>query len=204
MQPTSPDDRLPTDPETWLEAHGDYLYRYALLRVRDETLAEDLVQETLLSALRGRNGFDGRSSERTWLTGILKHKILDQLRRQYRETPLENDVAASDEDDGFGMEDFFAEDGHWASKPGAWNDPAKATENNHFWDALARCVERLPAKQRQLFVLRELHEASNEDICKDMAITPTNASVLLYRARMSLRQCLEFNWFGQGRKEETR
>lgn len=207
MQPTpaEPNDWQATNPETWLEAHGDYLYRYALSRVRNETLAEDLVQETLLAAIKGRAGFDGRASERTWLTGILKHKVIDQLRRQYREVPLEDDVGACHDDDGFGMDEFFAADGHWASRPAAWSDPAKATEDSHFWDALSLCVERLAPKQRQLFVLREVHGAGNEEICKDMGITPTNAGVMLYRARMSLRQCLELNWFGLRREEtETR
>lgn len=205
MPPTSAasNDWQATRPEMWLEAHGDYLYRYAMSRVRDESMAEDLVQETLLAALKAREDFDGRASERTWLTGILKHKVIDQLRRQYREVSLENETG-TDYDDGFGMEDFFTEDGHWADKPSAWGNPAKATENDYFWDVLARCVERLPSKQRQLFVLRELHEASNEEICKDMEITLTNAGVMLYRARISLRQCLELNWFGQRREEETR
>ncbi|QXP82812.1 sigma factor-like helix-turn-helix DNA-binding protein [Methylococcus sp. Mc7] len=66
------------------------------------------------------------------------------------------------------------------------------------------CIERLAPKQRQLFVLRELHGSSNEEICKDMGISMTNAGVMLYRARMSLRQCLELNWFGQTREKETR
>ena len=127
MQPTSaaPDDRQATDPETWLEAHGDYLYRYTLVRVRDESLAEDLVQKTLLAAITGRGSFNGRSSERTWLTGILKHKLIDQLRRQYREVPLEHEPGADDGDGGFGMDGFFADDGHWASKPAAGAIPPK-------------------------------------------------------------------------------
>jgi len=205
MQPPSPppDDRQASDPQTWLGTYGDYLYRYALLQVRDESLAEDLVQETLLAALKGRDGFDGRASERTWLTGILKHKIIDQLRRQYREVPMEEGNPDGEGED-FGMEEFFAADGHWATKPGAWNDPAKSTENAHFWEVLLGCLERLSPRQRQLFVLRELHGSGNAEICKGMDITPTNAGVMLYRARMSLRQCLELNWFGQPRKTEKR
>lgn len=201
---TAPTGPWGSAPETWLETHGDYLYRYALSRLRDESLAEDLVQETLLAALKARHGFDGRAAERTWLTGILKHKIIDQLRRQYREVPLEYEPAANHEDGDSGQEDFFTSNGRWTSPPGAWGDPAKAMENALFWEALARCVERLPARQQQLFVLREVHETSNEAICKELEISPTNAGVLLYRARMSLRQCLELNWFGQPRAQETR
>jgi RNA polymerase sigma-70 factor (ECF subfamily) len=205
MPPPSPpaEERRATDPETWLGAYGDYLYRYALLRVRDEAAAEDLVQETLLAALKGRRQFDGQSSERTWLTGILKHKILDRFRRQYREVSLD-EAGVDCEGEEFGMDEFFAADGHWAVKPGDWADPAKATENAHFWDALIRCLERLSPRQRQLFVLRELHGSDNEEICKDMEITATNAGVLLYRARMSLRQCLEHHWFGRVGAAEIR
>lgn len=199
-----PDRHDATAPETWLDEHGDYLYRYALLRVRDTATAEDLVQETLLAALKGRDGFDGRASERTWLTAILKHKILDQLRRQYREVPLEDEAGADCTEEDCGMEEFFAADGHWASRPGTWSDPAKSTENTYFWEVLNRCIERLAPKQRQLFVLRELHGNSNEEICQDMDITMTNAGVMLYRARMSLRQCLELNWFGQPQEERRR
>ncbi|TAN52268.1 MAG: sigma-70 family RNA polymerase sigma factor [Methylococcaceae bacterium] len=197
-----PDERQATAPETWLDSYGDYLYRYALLSVRDETLAEDLVQETLLAAFKGRQSFDGRAAERTWLTGILKHKILDQLRRQYREAPLQDDAGAEVEEEGYGMNDVFTDEGRWVSRPSAWNDPAKATENAYFWEALHGCIERLAPKQRQLFVLRELHGNSNEEICNEMGISMTNAGVMLYRARMSLRQCLELNWFGQRPTQE--
>ncbi|WP_367026181.1 sigma-70 family RNA polymerase sigma factor [Methylococcus sp. ANG] len=202
--PPPPDERQPSAPETWLDAYGDYLYRYALLQVRNEALAEDLVQETLLAALKCHEGFNGRASERTWLTGILKHKILDQLRRQYREVPLGDEAGADCAEEDFGTDDFFTARGQWAAKPLSWNDPAKATENALFWEVLNLCIERLAPKQRQLFVLRELHGSSNEEICKDMGISMTNAGVMLYRARMSLRQCLELNWFGQTREKETR
>lgn len=189
-----PDRHDATAPETWVDQYGDYLYRYAWLQVRDAATAEDLVQETLLAALKGRGSFDGRASERTWLTGILKHKVLDHLRRQHREVSLEE--AAGGEED-FGMEDFFSADGSWASKPSTWNDPAKSTENTYFWETLNRCIERLAPKQRQLFILRELHGDDNETLCRELNISTTNAGVILYRARMSLRQCLEFNWFDQ-------
>lgn len=197
MESIAPSDRhSATDPETWLDSYGDYLYRYAMLRVHDEPLAEDLVQETLLAALKGRDGFDGRASERTWMTGILKHKVVDQLRRQYRELPLAEEASGNGDEEGFGMEEFFSADGHWASEPNVWNDPAKSAENLYFWEVLQRCIERLAPTQRQLFVLRELHGSSNEEICQDMEITQSNAGVMLYRARVNLRQCLELNWFG--------
>ncbi|NIR14014.1 MAG: hypothetical protein GWN86_08695, partial [Desulfobacterales bacterium] len=70
------------DPEAWVDQYGDYLYRYAISRIHEPAVAEDLVQETLLAALQGKEGFKGRSSEKTWLTGILKYKIVDYIRKK--------------------------------------------------------------------------------------------------------------------------
>lgn len=182
----------PTPTEhAWLVEHGDYLYRYALARLRDPHLAEDAVQETLLAALQG-SGYAGKASPRTWLTGILKHKIIDQFRRQQRETPLETpeDIA----DDAPGMDEFFAEDGHWAEPPQAWGDPGSLLQQDQFLRVLQECMDRLPKKLARIFLLREVEETDNEEICKELEITPTNAWVMLYRARMGLRKCIEMNW----------
>lgn len=184
---------MPSTPNShdWLAAHGDYLYRYALARLRDEHLAEDAVQETLLAALQG-SGFAGQSSPRTWLTGILKHKIIDQFRRQQREVPL---VAVEDvADDGPGMDEFFKDDGHWAEPPQALSDPGNLVQQDQFLRILQSCLDRLPEKLARLFVMREVGEWENEEICKELEISPTNAWVMLYRARMGLRKCIEMNW----------
>lgn len=175
----------------WLTEHGDYLYRYALARLRDPHQAEDAVQETLLAALAG-SGFAGKASPRTWLTGILKHKIIDQFRRQQRETTLEDpdEVAVDDA----GMEDFFLDDGHWAEPPQAWREPGNLLQQNQFLEVLQACLDRLPKKLARIFLLREIEESDNEEICKELEISPTNAWVMLYRARMGLRKCLEMNW----------
>lgn len=177
----------------WLAEHGDYLYRYALARLRDPHQAEDAVQDTLLAALAG-SGFAGKSSPRTWLTGILKHKIMDQFRRQQREAPLEapDEVAADDP----GMEEFFQDDGHWAEQPHAWREPGTLLQQNQFLQVLQECMDRLPSKLARIFMLREIEESDNEEICKELEISPTNAWVMLYRARMGLRKCLEMNWLG--------
>jgi RNA polymerase sigma-70 factor (ECF subfamily) len=177
----------------WLTEHGDYLYRYALARLREPHLAEDAVQETLLSAMQG-GGFAGKASPRTWLTGILKHKIIDQFRRQQREAPLESpDEVVHDEP---GMDEFFAEDGHWVDAPQAWNEPGSLLQQNQFLVVLQECMDRLPRKLARIFLLREIEESDNEEICKELDISPTNAWVMLYRARMGLRKCLEMNWMG--------
>jgi len=177
----------------WLAEHGDYLYRYALARLRDPHVAEDVVQETMLAAMQG-SSFTGKSSPRTWLTGILKHKIIDQFRRQQREVSLEapEDVA----DEAPGMDEFFHEDGHWAESPVSWGNPGKLLQQEQFLQVLQDCLDRLPKKLAQIFMLREIEENENEEICKELEISPTNAWVMLYRARMGLRKCMEMRWLG--------
>lgn len=167
-----------------------YLMRYALLHLRDATAAEDAVQETLLAALQASARYAGRSSLRTWLTGILKHKIVDQLRRQARERPLEPEAPGPD-----AAEDVFAEDGHWHDFPAQWGAPEKSLESEQFWKVFEACVQVMPERAARAFVMREVLELATEDICKDLDITPTNCWVLLHRARLRLRECLELNWF---------
>jgi RNA polymerase sigma-70 factor (ECF subfamily) len=177
----------------WLVEHGDYLYRYALARLRDPHLAEDVVQETLLAAIQS-DSYAGKSAPRTWLTGILKHKIIDLMRRQMREEPLDNE----DMPDTPGMDEFFADnDGHWIEKPQLWAAPEDALEQQQFLIVLQQCMDRLPKKLAQIFLMREVHENDNEEICKELEIGTTNAWVMLYRARMGLRKCLELNWLGK-------
>lgn len=175
----------------WLNAHGDYLYRFALARLRDPHQAEDAVQETMLAAIKN-NSFEGESSARTWLTGILKHKIIDLQRKQIREQPLSDliDLDASDNS----MDDFFDKSGHWIDRPQEWDMPENALEQKQFLGILSECMDKLPSKLKAIFMMRDVHELENENICKELDITTTNAWVMLYRARMGLRKCLEMNW----------
>jgi RNA polymerase sigma-70 factor (ECF subfamily) len=173
----------------WLNEHGDYLYRFALARLRDSHLAEDVVQETFLAAIKSPS-FVEQSSPRTWLTGILKHKIIDVMRKSQREvvaTDLMNEEDAS-------MDEFFDSTGHWIEPPQAWDVPDDALEQKQFFGILQACVDKLPKKLATMFLMRDVHETDNEEICKELEITATNAWVMLYRARMSLRKCLEINW----------
>jgi RNA polymerase sigma-70 factor, ECF subfamily len=178
-------------PHNWLNEHGDYLYRFALARLRDPHQAEDVVQETFLAAIKNPS-FAEQSAPRTWLTGILKHKIIDVMRKNVRE------IAASDlmDDEDANMDEFFDEKGKWSEKPQAWSMPTDALEQKQFLGVLQNCMEKLPAKAAQLFVLRDVHETDNDEICKELNISATNAWVMLYRARMGLRKCLEINWLG--------
>lgn len=181
-------------PHDWLNEHGDYLYRFALARLRDTHLAEDAVQETLLAAIKSPS-FEGKSAPRTWLTGILKHKIIDIIRKQGVEQPAEDMSQYAAEEDA--ADEFFNERGHWADRPLAWPAAENALEQKQFLSVLQRCIERLSPKLARLFLLREVHEEDNESICKELQISPTNAWVMLYRARMGLRQCLELHWLGK-------
>ncbi len=177
----------------WLNEHSDYLYRFALARLRDPHLAEDVVQETFLAAIKSPS-FAEQSAPRTWLTGILKHKIIDVMRKNVRE------VAASDlmDDEDANVDDFFDEKGHWTDKPQAWNMPTDALEQKQFLGVLQTCIDKLPAKAAQIFMMRDVQETDNEEICKELNISSTNAWVMLYRARLGLRKCLEINWLSAG------
>ena len=176
----------------WLIEHGDYLYRFALSRLRDSHLAEDVVQETFLAAIKSES-FAGQSSPRTWLTGILKHKIIDLMRKKNRETVVSDLI---DESENYSADDFFDATGHWIDKPQKWDMPEDMMEQKQFLGVLQSCIDKLPPKLANLFMLRDVHETDNDEICKDLNITPTNAWVMLYRARMGLRKCIEINWIG--------
>lgn len=184
----------PCDPAAWLTEHGDYLYRYALLKLRDEAAAEDMVQETLLAALSAWARFSGQSSVRTWLTGILKHKILDLFRARAKEpqyTPASDDPVA----ELAAMEQaLFDATGHWISPPQNWADPEACLDQQRFWEAFMYCLEALAPLHARVFHLREMEGASTEDICKELDITSTNCWVVLHRARLGLQQCLETNF----------
>ncbi len=175
----------------WLNAHGDYLYRFALARLKDPHQAEDAVQETMLAAIKNNN-FEGGSAVRTWLTGILKHKMIDLQRKQLREQPVSDLIDLDNTDTS--MDDFFDQSGHWLERPLAMNMPEDALEQKQFLSILDDCINRLPAKLKAIFMLRDVQETENEMICKELNITSTNAWVMLYRARMGLRKCLELNW----------
>lgn len=178
-----------------MDLHGDSLFRYALLRTRDPRVAEDLVQETFLAALQNRARFAERSSERTWLIGILKHKIMDYFRQTSRESTLDGDDQATEV-----VVDLFDDQGHWhapATAPKNWiEDPSQILERKEFWDVLARCLAALPPRQARAFSLREIDDLDSEEICKLLNISATNLWVMLHRARSHLRRCLEIHYMG--------
>jgi RNA polymerase sigma-70 factor (ECF subfamily) len=172
--------------------HRGYLLRVAVLQLRDNDVAEDVVQDTLLAALQGAGGFSGRSSLKTWLTGILKHKIVDVIRRKGREPAFASLDEETQLDD---LDALFDETGHWENPPADWGNPESALSQQQFMDVMQMCLEKLPPNTARVFVMREVMELESEEICKELAITSTNLWVILYRARIALRQCLEQKWF---------
>ncbi len=176
-----------------LDRHRRYLIRVAQLQLRDPDLAEDVVQETLVAALGAREGFSGRSSVKTWLTGILKHKIVDAIRQKQRQPVIS--ATLGDETDLEAFDPLFKDDGSWDAPPANWGDPESALSRREFMEMMELCLERLPPNTARVFVMREVMELETDEICKELAITANNLWVILYRARMALRQCLEQNWF---------
>lgn len=177
-----------------LETHRRYLQRLALIQLRDEARAQDVVQDTLAAALTAQH--DGKSTLKTWLTGILKHKIVDTIRRESRFVAL----AADDNDEipENAYDDLFTANQHWAQPPSTWRAPDDALSDQQFQAIFQLCNERLQRKHAQIFMMREVMDMTIEEICKHVEISATNCSVILYRARMSLRLCLEQRWFGMG------
>ena len=184
-----------SDPERWLREHGDALFRFAVRRLRDPDLAEDAVQEALLAALERRESFRGQSSERTWLIGILRHKVLDILRRAARDAAAaggEPDVLAATFEHGF-----------WRERPSRWpGDPALSVEREEFLAVLEECIRRLPPRTARAFCLREFDDLPSDRVCEVLEVTATNLWTLLHRARVQLRRCLDENWFRSGRSRE--
>jgi len=198
------------EPANWVENYGDVLFGFAAARVRDRAIAQDLVQETFLAALKAREGFRGRSSERAWLFGILRNKLVDYYRLQSREVALGDDeMVLSEEQVAFHTDGLRK--GSWDPRlaPKAWKTPDKSLSEKEFQSVLKNCLSRLPERIANAFVMREMDGASTGQICNDLGVSANNVCVMLHRARMNLRRCLEIHWFGkkanneQQRKAET-
>jgi RNA polymerase sigma-70 factor, ECF subfamily len=172
------------------------LLRFAQLQLRNDSMAEDVVSETMLAILEKPEKFEGRSSLRTYATGILKFKIIDVLRARGREVHIEPMDEQSLDD---ALDALFVADGHWRDEPPAWQHPERALEQSQFFETLQTCVDRLPAKAGRVFMMREWLERDVDDICVELGITANNCGVMLYRARMQLRECLDRQWF-QGQR----
>ena len=186
-------DKDPSNPDEWVDRHGDYLYRFAFSRLRDNSDAEDAVQNTLLAAWKNREIYRATAAERTWLTGILKNKVNDCFRSRIRESARIDDAVDVSE-----LESLFDSTGHGRIPADGWTgNPLTEAEKGEFWATFDDCVSGLPERTATVFVMRELDGLKSNEICKVLDITSTNYWVRLHRARLKLRECLESNWFQQ-------
>lgn len=178
--------------ESELAALNAPLLKFARMQLRNDSLAEDCVSETMLAILERPDGFEGRSSLRTYATGILKFKIIDVIRRRGREVPIEPLDEQSADD---ALDALFLADGPWQEPLPSWQQPEKVLEQSQFFDRLQGCVDKLPPKMGRVFVMRDWMELETDDICSELGITTSNCGVMLYRARSQLRDCLGRNGF---------
>ena len=190
MAPTVTDPRF-----TEVQSHRPYLVRYALAQLRDPELAEEAVQETLLAALEGLGRFKGESTLRTWLTSILRFKVIDLQRRVVAERRNVVRPDAADEEDW--TDELFDETGHWREAPQSWGNPEAAFEQRRFWETFQRCLDRLSPAAARIFFKREVMGEDTQAICQSENITESNCWVILHRARQGLRGCLEKDWFAR-------
>ena len=179
------------NPETWVDTHGDYLYNFAYSRVLSKELAEDMVQETFVAALKAMNSFQGKSSEITWLISILKRKIIDH----YRKSSTTKEISSSEFARPFN--DEGPNEGHWIMEraPHEWphelDDPLHRDE---FRKILALCLSFLPDNWKAVFIMKVIDEINSDEVCKELGCTPSNLWVMLHRARLKLRECIEMKW----------
>lgn len=186
-------------PDKWVERYGDALYAFAIMRIHRPEVAEDLVQDTFVSAYKAKDSFLSNASEKTWLISILKRKIIDYFRK--KSTQNELNIFDKDAKDDF-MNHFFDKEtsGHWAEggTPQQWGKDFETTvESNEFQEILGNCLGKIPPKSAAVFTLKNMDDLSSEEICKELGITPSNYWVLMHRAKLQLRECLEKNWFGK-------
>jgi RNA polymerase sigma-70 factor (TIGR02943 family) len=180
-------------PDEWLSQYGDFFYRFALSRLREPNAAEEVVQETFVAGLRAASQYAGKGAERAWLLGILKRKIIDHVRLRNRNAGL----PLSESEESWG-DSLFDGSGHWKADPRFLAaEPGDRLEREEFWSAFRDCLAKLPQRQADVFVLRELDDAESAEICKELEISASNLWVLLHRARLQLAKCLQVRWKGE-------
>ena len=179
------------EPSLWVDEYGDYLFRYAYSRLRDANAAEEVVQETFLAGIRFQDQFSGQGSQRGWLLGILKRKIVDYVRRRAR-----HDRAGSYEDENDPVLQLFDAKGNWRPENWPWSStPDRDVESKELWDVVQHCLSHLPQGQADVFMLSVMEDMDTDAICKELDITPNNLWVRLHRARLVLAKCVASRWF---------
>lgn len=174
------------------------MVKFATIQVGDRDLAEDAVQDALVLALSNAGSFGGRSALKTWVFAILKNRIIDLIRQRNRLVTASGLLRADEEGDG--LPDVFNKRGFWQADkhPQSWGAPEAAVHDDHFWRVFEACLDNLPPKQARVFMMREFVELESEEICTALDISTSNLHVMLHRARLRLRECLENKWFAGG------
>jgi RNA polymerase sigma-70 factor (TIGR02943 family) len=181
---------VPADPERWVDEYGDYLYRYAWSRLRDETAADEVVQETFLAGIRFQDRFTGEGAERAWLLGIMKRKLIDYIRMRNR-----YDRDGSYEDTNDPSAQLFDQKGNWRADSFASDTPDGQLESKEIWDVVRNCLQHIPKGQADVFSLSVMEEMDSDQICSELDISPSNLWVRLHRARLALAKCVGARWF---------
>lgn len=176
------------------------MHKFAVLQLRDDSLAEDAVQEALIGALKNASSFGRRAALKTWVFAILKNKVVDILRQRQRTVEVSSMLRNGEDEESLDM--LFDTKGMWhkEERPGSWSQPAESVKDQHFWRVFETCLSGLPENQARLFMMREYLELESAEICVTLNITTSNLHVMLYRARLRLRECLENRWFLEGER----
>ena len=186
----SPDDGRSVDPTQWVEAYGDYLFRYANARLRDSNSAEEVVQETFLNGIKYLQQFSGAGTERAWLLGILKRKIIDFVRKRNRRAHV-----GQYEEDHDPTNQLFDAKGNWRKDAIPWSTaPDDKLESTELWDIVKDCLTHLPSGQADVFTLSVMEGLDSDEICETLSITPSNLWVRMHRARLGLAKCVGGKW----------
>ncbi len=191
-----PPHNSPVDPDRWVDEYGDYLYRYALSRLRHVAAAEEVVQETFLAGIRFQDRFSGEGAERAWLLGILKRKIVDYVRMRNR-----YDRDSSYEDTNDPSAQLFDQQGRWKADVFAAATPVDGVESSELREVVQGCLKNIPKSQADVFVLSVMEEMETDEICSELGITATNLWVRLHRARLALAKCVGSRWFADAGEE---
>ncbi|MFP4203307.1 MAG: sigma-70 family RNA polymerase sigma factor [Opitutales bacterium] len=196
--PATTEPKVPIPPpETWVDRYGDYLYGYAMSRLRDPEAAADCVQDTFMAGIKALDRFDGSRDIKYWLRGIMRNKIVDRIRKEVKEKKVDIDT----EDEALLESFWFKYSGIATPNPDPWQfNPRRAYDNTEFWEVFESCIDEVKEPARQAFVLRMLEDQSTEEICKVMGIKPNYLWVLLHRARQQLKTALEAKWTGKDAK----
>ncbi len=183
-----------TDPTQWVDRHADALFGVAVLQVKDQAVADDLVQETFMAGLNALDSFRGQSQERTWLMAILRNKINDYFRVQTRRPTISLDDAFYDQYFDRDADNYFD---HWLpdKSPGDWGETNEQNDSEALNAVLYDCLSKLPPRYAQVVTLKFISNVNASEICQELAISPSNYWTLLHRVKILLRECLEKNWY---------